>query len=108
MANYLLIYHPNPDAGAGGDMGPPTDEEMAAWGAWFESLGEAVVDGGNPISHAMTLTPTGVSDGGGVNPATGYSMISANDMDAALAHAKGCPIIAGGGSIEVCAVLDLG
>jgi len=108
MDKFLLVYHPGANAGEGGDMGPPTDEEMAAWGAWFAALGEAVVDGGAPISHAMTTNAEGTSAGGGVNPATGYSIISAQDMDAALVHAQGCPIIASGGSIEVCATVDLG
>jgi len=98
MAKYLLVYH-------GGAM--PEGEEaqakvMAAWGAWFGTLGPALADGGNPVSQAKTISGDGaVSDGGGANPATGYSLIEADNLDAAVALAKGCPVLGGGASIEV-------
>jgi hypothetical protein len=99
MANYLLVYH-------GGGM--PEDEAegqkvMAAWMAWFEKLGAAVVDGGNPVGATMTIAASGAtSEGGGANPATGYSILQADTLAAATELAKGCPILASGGSIEVC------
>jgi hypothetical protein len=99
MANYLLAYH-------GGGM-PATEEEraqvMAAWGEWFGALGAGLVDGGNPVGQARTITGDGsVSDGGGANPVSGYSVIKADSMDAAVALARGCPLLQSGGSIEVC------
>ena len=42
-----------------------------------------------------------VSDGGGANPATGYSLIEADSLDAAVKLAKGCPVLGGGATIEV-------
>ena len=101
MAKYLLVYH-------GGGEGGPDEEQMAAWGAWFGELGASVVDGGAPISHAQTLTTHGATEGGGANPASGYSIIEAADMADALAKAKGCPVLASGGSIEVAETIDLG
>jgi hypothetical protein len=98
MAKYLLVYH-------GGSM--PEGEEaqgkvMAAWGAWFQTLGPALADGGNPTSQAKTIAGDGsVSDGGGANPATGYSLIEADSIDAAVTLAKGCPVLGSGASIEV-------
>ena len=48
MTNYVLLY-------SGGKM-PETEEQqqavMAAWGAWYGKMGDAVVDGGNPFSPA--------------------------------------------------------
>lgn len=98
MATYLLAFH-------GGGM-PETDEAraqvMAAWGKWYEDLGPAVVDTGNPVGRTSTIQSTGaVSDGGGANPVSGYTVIKADTMDAAVAMARGCPILQGGGSIEV-------
>jgi len=98
MANYLLVYH-------GGGM--PEDEAagqkvMAAWMAWFEKLGAAVVDGGNPVGASVTIASNGsTSEGGGANPATGYSVVQADSLAAATELAKGCPILTSGGSIEV-------
>lgn len=102
MSKFVFAYH-------GGGM-PETAEEqervMAAWGAWFEAMGPAVVDGGNPISESRTVASDGsVADS--PHPLSGYSLIEAEDFDAALAHAKGCPILDGGGSVEVAAAVDM-
>jgi hypothetical protein len=99
MANYLLAYH------GGGGMAQDQaarDKLMAEWGKWFQDLGSALVDGGNPVMRAKTITSKGsVSDGGGQNPVSGYSVIKANDLDSAVKLARGCPVLSGGGSIEV-------
>ncbi len=98
MANYLLAYH-------GGGM-PATDAERATvmqeWGQWFGALGADLVDGGNPIGQMRTIAASGsVSDGGGANPVSGYTVIKADSIDAAVAAAKGCPVLKSGGSVEV-------
>lgn len=99
MANYLLVYH------GGEGMADDADERqkiMDAWGAWFGSMGDAVVDGGNPVGAAMTVASDGsTAEGGGANPATGYSIIQADSLSAATELAKGCPVLGAGGSIEV-------
>lgn len=108
MANYVLVYH-------GGVMDPTTvtqeerDAEMAKWGVWYEELGAAVVDGGAPFMHHKTIAADGsVSDGGGANPATGYTIVAADDIDGAIALAKGCPILdTADGSIEVAQAIDM-
>ncbi len=103
MAKYLLVY-------GGGSM-PETEaaqaQAMAAWEAWFGSLGSAVVDQVNPTSHARTVRPDGSVTGDGHPSATGDSILSAADLDTAVGFAKGCPVLAGGGSIEVCEVLEI-
>jgi hypothetical protein len=104
MANYLLAFH-------GGGM-PETEEEqarvLAAWGEWYEKLGAAIIDGGNPIGQTKTIAPAGsVSAGGGANPVSGYSIIAAEDIDSAVDMAQGCPILASGGSVEVAETLEV-
>lgn len=75
---------------------------MAAWQAWFETMGPAVVDPGNPVGLSKTVTRDSVTDDGGANPISGYSVVAADDMGAAAEMAKGCPMVADGtGSIEV-------
>jgi hypothetical protein len=96
MANFLLTFH-------GGSM-PESQEEgakvMQAWTEWFGVLGDALVDGGNPASATRSISPdrsvSDVKDG-----PTGYSIIKADDMDAAVALAKGCPVLDGGASVQV-------
>ena len=104
MAKYALVFH-------GGGM-PETEEEgakvMAAWGAWMEGLGAALTDPGNPFGESTTIKSDGsTTAGGGANPATGYTLIDADSLDAAVALAKGCPILDSGGSIEVATALDM-
>ncbi len=98
MANYLLVYH-----GGGMPEGETEQQQvMAAWGSWFGDLGAAVVDGGNPVGATSTIASDGsTSDGGGANPAAGYSVIQADSLAAATELAKGCPVLTSGGSVEV-------
>jgi hypothetical protein len=99
MANFVLLY-------TGGGM-PQTEAEQAAvmkaWTEWFGSLGSAVVDGGNPFTPmAKNIASNGrVSDGPVGTMATGYSIIKADSLDAAVRMAKGCPQLHGGGQISV-------
>lgn len=97
MPSYVLAY-------TGGGM-PETDEErqaeMAAWGEWYGRMGAAVVDGGNPFGPSATVASDGTVSQGGRSGLTGYSIVSADDLDGALTHAAGCPILRSGGSVEV-------
>ncbi len=105
MTKYVFSYHSD------GEMpSDPAEQEkiMAEWSAWFGSMGDAVVDGGNPFGEIRTVASDGrVTHGGGANPVTGYSIIQADDFDAALGHAKGCPILGGGGSVEVAEAIEM-
>ena len=105
MAKYLFAYH-------GGGDNPTSEEETAAildaWGNWFGTMGAAVIDGGNPVSQSYTVNPDGsVTENGGANPVSGYSLIEASNLDDALAKAKGCPILEANGSIEVAEAVDM-
>ncbi len=104
MAKYALIFH--------GGAVPDTDEEgaemMAAWEAWMESLGEALADPGNAFGYSTTVRSDGSTiPGGGPNPASGYSLLEAESLDAAAKLATGCPILEYGGSIEVAETIDM-
>jgi len=97
MSDYVLVYQ-------GGRM-PETEQEqaqvMAAWTAWFGELGSAVKDEGNPFTPAARTIATDGAVSDGAPGATGYSIIEADSLDAAVALAKGCPVLGGGASIAV-------
>ena len=104
MPNFLLAYH--------GGKAPETAEEgakvMALWTAWFEGIGADVVDGGNPVGMSSTVSADGVADNGGANPVSGYSIVKAADMAAALDIAKGCPMVGdASGSVEVAEIMEM-
>ena len=97
MGTYLLTYT--------GGMQPETEEAgkavMDAWTAWFGSLGGAVADPGNPMGPSATVASDGSSSPGGASGITGYSLLRADSLDAAIALAQSCPHLAAGGAVEV-------
>ncbi len=99
MANFVLLY-------SGGGM-PESEAEQAAvmqaWMAWYGKLGDAVVDEGNPFTPvAKSISSDGrVSDGPVGTMATGYSIVKADSLNAAVDIAKGCPQLSSGGKISV-------
>jgi hypothetical protein len=102
MGKYVLTY-------SGGSGMPDTEEGMAelmaAWGGWFGSLGEDLVDGGNPFSVSRTIANGGASDN--VSTITGYSIVTASDLDDATAKAQGCPVLGNGGAVAVHEAVDM-
>jgi hypothetical protein len=105
MTKYILGFH-----GGGAMPADPkvAEASMAKWVAWYQDMGQAVIDMGTPAMSAKTVESSGkVSNGGGANPLTGYSIIEARDIDSAVSLAKGCPIYAHGGSVEVAELLPM-
>ncbi len=104
MAKYLFVYH------GGSHPSNPAEAKSAidAWGSWFGSMGTAVIDGGNPVGPSSTVKADGsLADGGGTNPASGYSLIEAASLADAHKKAKGCPILKIGGTIEIAQAMDM-
>lgn len=72
----------------------PTDEIMAAWGKWFESVADKTADqggfrGGREISRGGTKElPMGMDS------ITGYSIINAQSLEEAEKIARENPFIA--------------
>ncbi|GMQ82544.1 MAG: hypothetical protein BMS9Abin05_1998 [Rhodothermia bacterium] len=89
MPNYIIAYY--------GGKKPESPEEgakdMEKWKAWIGGLGDAVVNPGTPLGKSKIVSSGGVSDDGGSNPLTGFSMVKADGMEAALEMAKGCPFL---------------
>jgi hypothetical protein len=90
MAKFVYIYH----GGKSGATPAEQDDIMAAWGQWFGSLGDALVDGGNPFGAPKAVTAGNVADSVEGVPASGYSIVNADSHDAAVELAKGCPMLA--------------
>jgi hypothetical protein len=104
MPNYLLVYH--------GGTQPQSQEEgakvMREWVSWMDSLGDAMVDGGNPVGTSKTISPDGSVKEGGQNLASGYSILRASSVDDAVSKSKGCPHLKYDGSIEVAEIIEMG
>ena len=100
MAKFLFAYR------VPRDYTPGRPQNVAAWIAWFESmgasLGASLVDQGLPVVASSPLGSSGAGTRLG-----GYSLVSAEDLDAALAIAKGCPALELNGGVEVGLTIDL-
>jgi hypothetical protein len=61
------------------------------------------VDGGNPFTPiAKSIASDGtVSDGPVGTMATGYTIMSADSLDAVVEQAKSCPVLQSGGQVTV-------
>ena len=72
----------------------PTQEIMDAWGKWFESIGDRIVDAGSPLGPGKEISHSGTKEMPHDKAAiTGYVVINADSMDDAVKIAKTCPII---------------
>ena len=80
------------------------EEVMQKWGAWFGTIGSALLEEGNPFGDSATVSATGVTPGA---PAGGYTIIDADSLADAADKAAGCPVLAAGGTVEVYQALEM-
>ena len=103
MTKYILGFH--------GGTTPSSPEEgakaMAKWVAWYKDMGSAVVDMGNPAGPSKTIGADGKVTLTNGNALTGYSILEAKSLDDAISMARGCPIYAAGGSVEVAELMPM-
>jgi len=102
MGTFALIY-------SGGSMAQTPEEQQAvmqAWTEWFGTLGDAVVQPGHPFGASASVSGDGIGRPGTLG-ATGYSVVRAGSLDEATGFAKGCPIIAAGGGVDVYEALEM-
>ncbi len=75
---------------------PGRPDALAAWGSFFEGIGDDLLDTGNPVFTSSTLGNCGTDTTLG-----GYSLVQAENLEDAVALAQACPAMAEGGGVEV-------
>ena len=105
MPTYLVTYH--------GGGPPPSSPEaqqqmMAAFGAWASGVGGAMADPGAPLGRAKTVSAERVADGQGAAVVSGYTLLRADNLDAAVKLVQSHPFLSRGGSLQVSEAVDLG
>ena len=95
MTRFMVLY-----------VGPPTsaDASHEGWPAWFDKLGDKLVDKGSPMSNGLALHGDG-STSRSATHLNGYSIIQAEDMDEALGLVKDHPYLAQGREYSIEAYL---
>jgi hypothetical protein len=97
MPKYVFAYRaPKSYVPSGGEDATP------AWIAFRDRLGDRVVDFGNPVFEASTVGTCDESTRLG-----GYSFVTADDLESAVAMAKGSPVLAAGGGVEVGEITEI-
>lgn len=103
MTQFVISY-------IGGDH-PASPEEgqahRAKWQQWLVDLGDAVVSPANPLMHTQTVAPDGTISTGGSSKMSGFTIIEAESMEAALNIAKACPFLEINGSLEVSELMQM-
>jgi len=100
MSKFVYVF-------TGGTMAATPEEQeavMQQWRAWFSTIGSALLEEGNPFGASATVSATGVTSGA---PAGGYTIIDAASLEDATDKAKGCPVLAVGGTVEVYEALQM-
>ena len=97
MTKFLVTYH-----GAGA---PRNEEEkqqaMAAFMAWVNQVGSAIVDPGSPLGSSAVVSSEGVAVGVAEGPAGGYSILEADDLAAAAELLHDHPFVGRGGTLQL-------
>ena len=102
MSNYILAYYDGGKAPANPEVGA---EGMAKFQKWLADLGDAVVNPGTPLGKAKTVSSSGVSDSES-SYLTGFSIVKADSLDAALKMTKDCPFLEMG-TIDVAEAMEM-
>jgi hypothetical protein len=98
MPTFLITYH-----GGGGPPATPeaAEQMMAAFQAWAASTGKSMIDPGAPLGPSKVVTSDSVGDGAADGRLSGYTVLSADDMDSAVGLVQGHPFLRGGGTLQV-------
>lgn len=97
MPNYVLSFRGQPAR-------TPTTDDEAAWGQWLGQLGAKIVDSGHRVGRAQALPDP--NTGTNATVLTGYVVITADNFEAAIGVAKGCPGLNQRGGVEVGETID--
>ena len=103
MGKFIVLYHAPASANQQMENASPEEMQagMQAWMKWAEACGSGLVDMGAPLANGQSVTTSGTvaSD----REVTGYSILQAESMEAAVAMLQGHPHLgwAEGCSIEV-------
>jgi hypothetical protein len=90
MAKFIYLYR-GPATPMSGFTPEQGAERMAAFSAWMEKVGPALVDVGNPFGASASVRDDGTE--GTAGDLTGYTIVEAGDLAAAKALTGGLPFL---------------
>jgi len=101
MAEYLIAY-----VGEKQMSKEEAARQMERWKTWIGSLGDAVVNLGTPLARNKVVSEDGsIEDAGELDRITGFSIVKAEGLDAALNIARQCPYVGVMGRVQIAQVV---
>lgn len=93
MPKFIVLYRsPFPVADMLKSVTPAEMQEgMKEWQAWVEKCGDSLVEMGSPLGRGVSVTWSGDSSTTAEGGVTGYSIVQADTLDAALTLLEGHP-----------------
>lgn len=83
------------------------NKHISKYMEWLSSLGDAVVIPTIPLQDTNTVSPDGTVREGSNTAMSGFTIIKADSMEAALSIAQACPFLEIGGSLEVSEMMQM-
>ena len=103
MAQFVFVY-------LGGNQ-PSSPEEakkhFSKYMEWMSSLGDSVISPTIPLKNTSTVSSDGTVREGGSSAMSGFTIIKADSMAAAVSIAQACPFLEIGGSLEVSEMMEM-
>lgn len=116
MSQFIYLYRMS-DAAREANMGSPekAQQSMQRWMAWMQELDKNghLKDRGQPLERTGKVvrgSQKSIVDGPYVEAKDlvgGFSIVEARDLDQATDLSRGCPVLDGGGSVEVRPVMKM-
>ncbi len=104
MAQFIISY-------IGGNH--PTDPQLAKqhfeqYKNWLNSIGSAVISPANPFKNTHHIKADGSVSQGSQIKMSGFTVIEAESIEAAIEIAKQCPFLKIDGELEVAELIKMG
>ena len=103
MKQFVLVYlggnHPTDPVAA--------NKHMDKYMQWLASLGESVVVPMTPLKDTTSVRSTGEIREGGSSSMSGFTILKADSLQAAISIAQSCPFLEIGGSLEVSELMQM-
>ena len=93
MAKFIYLYR-GPATPMSDRTPEQSAERQAAFGAWMQKVGAALVDVGSPFGTSASVRDDGTE--GTAGDLIGYTIVEADDLAAAKALTDGLPFLADG------------
>ena len=102
MSNFFIGYY----MGENPTISEDESKQMMEFQAWLGGLGDTVVNPGTPLNLTKTIHSDGNVVEGSQRRLTGFSVVKADSIEAAVEMVKECPFLKMG-TLEVAEMMEM-